>query len=85
MTCEGCSGAVNRVLSRLEGKKKELEFEQVPISLFFFVLFEGVSNIEINMEGQRVYVTTSLSSDEVLAVIKKTGRETEYIGTKSAP
>ena len=53
--------------------------------MFFFVLFEGVSNIEINMEGQRVYVTTSLSSDEVLAVIKKTGRETEYIGTKSAP
>ena len=30
MTCEGCSGAVNRVLGRLEGKNKDI----VIISLF---------------------------------------------------
>jgi hypothetical protein len=35
------------------------------------------------MEKQRVYVeTTSLSSDDVLGALKKTGRETSYIGIK---
>ena len=35
--------------------------------------------VEINMEEQLVIVTTTLSSDELLATIKKTGRETEFI------
>ena len=41
-----------------------------------------MNKIDIDMEGQKVYVTTALPSDEVLAVIKKTGRDTQYIGTK---
>jgi copper chaperone len=60
MTCEGCSGAVNRVLGRVA----------------------EVTNVEIDMEGQKVLVTTTLSSDEVLAKIKKTGRECSYVGVK---
>ena len=38
--------------------------------------------VDINMEAQRVFVTTTLSSDEVFATIKKTGREAEYISSK---
>jgi copper chaperone len=37
--------------------------------------YSEVTNVEIDMEGQKVLVTTTLSSDEVLAKIKKTGRE----------
>ena len=41
-----------------------------------------VEKVDISMEGQRVLVTTSLSSDEVLAALKKTGRETSFVGKK---
>ena len=41
-----------------------------------------VSNVEIDMEGQKVLVTSTLSGDEVLAKIKKTGRECSYVGVK---
>ena len=34
------------------------------------------------MVDQKVFVTTSLSSDEVLAMLKKTGREVTYVGLK---
>ncbi len=40
----------------------------------------AVTKTDINMEQQRVYVTTTLSSEEVLAILKKTGREVTYIG-----
>eukprot|EP00118_Oscarella_pearsei_P024845 m.306925 g.306925 ORF g.306925 m.306925 type:complete len:72 (+) comp41720_c0_seq1:147-362(+) len=58
MTCEGCSGAVNRVLKRLE----------------------EVENIEIDMEGQKVTVTSTLDSDTLLEKIKKTGKACSYAG-----
>lgn len=60
MTCSGCTGAVQRVLGRLQ----------------------EVQNVEIDMEKQKVYVTSSLSGEEVLATIKKTGRECSYVGIK---
>ena len=54
-----------------------------PSSFFFFLPYgTEVEKVDINMEGQRVLVTTSLSSDEVLAALKKTGRETSFVGTK---
>ena len=43
----------------------------------------GVSKVEINMDAQRVYVTSTLSGQELLEVLKKTGRECRYIGVKS--
>ncbi|XP_030745646.1 copper transport protein ATX1 [Sitophilus oryzae] len=58
MTCEGCSGAVERVL----GKHKD-----------------KIANVEINLKEQQVKVTTTLSANEVLELIKKTGKNTEYI------
>lgn len=40
-----------------------------------------VSKVDIDMEKQRVYVTSSLPSDQILALIQKTGKATSYIGT----
>lgn len=62
MTCDGCSGAVERVLGRLKGK--------------------GVDNVLISLPEQKVSVTSTLSADELLDVIKKTGKKTTYVGTQ---
>ncbi|GJQ86620.1 hypothetical protein Trydic_g15724 [Trypoxylus dichotomus] len=59
MTCEGCSGAVQRVLNKFQGK--------------------GVEKFDIDLKGQKVEVTSSLSSDEVLDIIRKTGKEVVYV------
>ncbi|KAL5460175.1 hypothetical protein EMCRGX_G033603 [Ephydatia muelleri] len=60
MSCEGCSNAVNRVLSRQQ----------------------DIKNIKFDMEKQKVYVETSMSGEDVLAIIKKTGRECSYVGVQ---
>ncbi|KAJ5490570.1 hypothetical protein LT330_008601 [Penicillium expansum] len=54
MTCGGCSGAVERVLKKLE----------------------GVKTFDVSLETQTVNVTTepTLSYDNVLEKIKKTGK-----------
>ena len=44
-----------------------------------------VSKVEIDMEGQKVMVTSTLSGDDLLAKIKKTGRECSYVGIKDNP
>ncbi|XP_063375320.1 copper transport protein ATOX1 [Cydia amplana] len=62
MTCEGCSGAVERVLSRLKG--------------------QGVDAVDISLPEQKVSVTSTLSADQLLEVIKKTGKNTTYVGTQ---
>lgn len=52
----------------------------VTCNLLFF-LPGGIDNIEIDMEKQRVYVTSALSSDELLETIKKAGKTCSYVGT----
>ena len=42
----------------------------------------GVTKVEFDMEAQKVFVESSLTSDELLATIKKTGRECSYVGVK---
>ncbi|XP_022906228.2 copper transport protein ATOX1 [Onthophagus taurus] len=59
MTCDGCSGAVERVLNKIKDK--------------------GIEKVDIDMAEQKVLVKTSLSAQEILEVIKKTGKSTEYI------
>ncbi|KAL3265243.1 hypothetical protein HHI36_009457 [Cryptolaemus montrouzieri] len=61
MTCEGCSGAVERVLGKLKDK--------------------GVQDFSISLPEQKVQVKTSLSSEEILETIKKTGKEVKYIAS----
>jgi copper chaperone len=47
------------------------------------ILFpDQVEKVDINLDGKEVYVTSNLSSDELLEVIKKTGKETSYVGLK---
>ncbi|XP_023221261.1 copper transport protein ATOX1-like [Centruroides sculpturatus] len=62
MTCEGCSGAVKRVLDKLGDK---------------------INKVDIDLEKQRVYVESSMSSEELLAAIKKTGKTCSYVGVKT--
>ena len=50
--------------------------------MIIFLSPGGVDNIEIDMEKQRVYVTSAqLSADELLETIKKAGKACSYIGT----
>ena len=50
---------------------------------FFYHHFSiAVKKIEFDMDAQKVFVESSLSGDELLAVIKKTGRECSYVGLK---
>lgn len=41
---------------------------------------EGIVDWKIELENKRVFVTATLSHDEVLEIIKKTGKETEFVG-----
>ena len=60
MSCEGCSGAAKRVISKLG---------------------DSIQNFEADIPKQRVYVTTSLSADEVKAQLEKTGKEAKFIAS----
>ncbi|GLV35796.1 Antioxidant 1 copper chaperone [Carabus blaptoides fortunei] len=62
MTCEGCSGAVKRVLDKHKAS--------------------GIENVDINLKDQTVKVLTALPSQEVLEIIKKTGKSVEYVSAK---
>ncbi|XP_026278841.1 copper transport protein ATOX1 [Frankliniella occidentalis] len=62
MTCEGCSGAVERVLGKLKG--------------------QGVDAVQIDLPGQLVSVTSTLTSDQLLESLKKTGKAVSYVGLK---
>ncbi|GAA5999479.1 hypothetical protein JCM5350_006657 [Sporobolomyces pararoseus] len=54
MTCEGCSGAIDRVLKKTD----------------------GINSYEVSLDTQEVIVRTrEISYEDVLAKIKKTGKE----------
>ncbi|KAF9316313.1 Cytosolic copper metallochaperone [Podila horticola] len=58
MTCSGCSGAVTRVLTKLQ----------------------GVDSFDVSLETQKVTVeSATLSKEEILAVIRKTGKAAEIV------
>lgn len=74
MTCEGCANAARRVLGKLGGRS----FSFVP-SRCSSVL-DKVSNVDIDVAAKTVKVTTTASHDEILETLKKTGKETKFIG-----
>ncbi|XP_011876153.1 PREDICTED: copper transport protein ATOX1 [Vollenhovia emeryi] len=41
----------------------------------------GIDDVEINLPEKKVLVTTALSSDEILATLKKTGKTCQFLGT----
>lgn len=71
MTCGGCSGAVERVLKKLEGKRRATCFIAILTRWFL-----GVKTFDVSLESQTVNVTAepTLSYDDVLEKIKKTGK-----------
>ncbi|XP_069703201.1 copper transport protein ATOX1 [Periplaneta americana] len=40
---------------------------------------QGVDKVDISLENQSVLVTSTLSADQLLEIIKKTGKTTSYI------
>ena len=89
MTCGGCSGAVDRVLKKLDGKlpTKERPTEEalpfLPLSTPSNLphtnkASPGVKSYEVSLEDQTADVVTegdALSYAAVLEKIKKTGKE----------
>ncbi|XP_059607652.1 copper transport protein ATOX1 [Phlebotomus argentipes] len=59
MTCEGCSGAVKRVLGKLE---------------------QQIEDVNIDLESKIVLVKSNMTSEQLLEVIRKTGKTTNYLG-----
>ena len=55
MMCTGCSGAVERVLGKME----------------------GVQSFAVNLETQKVTVVGTVTMEEVVAAIAKTGKAVE--------
>ena len=55
MMCTGCSGAVERVLGKME----------------------GVQSFDVNLETQKVTVVGTVTQEEVVAKIAKTGKAGE--------
>jgi hypothetical protein len=49
---------------------------------FCFFQGQGVEEVDISLEDQTVLVTSTLSADQLLETIKKTGKTTSYVGVK---
>lgn len=46
-------------------------------------LKEKVEKVDIDLDNKKVFVTSTLSSDELLETLKKTGKEVNYVGPKN--
>ncbi|GAC75787.1 copper chaperone [Moesziomyces antarcticus T-34] len=79
MTCSGCSGAVERVLSKLQGRPLPLHrpcrLDTRSHALLPFAWMQGVDSYDVSLESQSVVVRGSAPFDTVLEKIKKTGKE----------
>lgn len=74
MTCGGCSGAVDRVLKKLEGMLlPPLPFATALDTTNAAIV--GVESYEVSLENQNAKVVTSLPYETVLAKIAKTGKK----------
>jgi len=43
---------------------------------------QGVENVEIDLPNHKVFVTSTLEADNLLEIIKKTGKKSSYVGEK---
>ncbi|GAV00246.1 hypothetical protein RvY_11127 [Ramazzottius varieornatus] len=62
MTCEGCSGAIQRILEKQKGN--------------------GVSDYQIDLPNKKVYIDSTLPSDQLLATLQKSKKDVKYVGVK---
>lgn len=77
MTCEGCSNTVQKVLNKFQGFIYNI-FWYYFISILI-LLGKGIDKINIDLKNQKVEVTSTLTSDEILNIIKKTGKDVVYV------
>jgi copper chaperone len=77
MSCGGCSGAVERVLKKLDGEPALSQIPQRPWPIHLLItMFPGVKSYNVSLETQSADIVTeeSLDYDTVLEKIKKTGK-----------
>jgi len=72
MTCSGCSGAVTRVLEKARADGMSFFPPRGPIANDYI---SGVSSYTVDLATQEVVVQGTIPYDDVLAKIKKTGKE----------
>lgn len=84
MTCGGCSGAIDRVLKKLDGMLTFSWRHLLPLPCCSssstsanknFSLSPGVDSYEVSLEKQTAVVTTELPYETVLEKIYKTGKK----------
>lgn len=78
MTCGGCSGAVTRVLSKKEGTCEIIGKALAVTHVHCVRRLLGVDSFDVSLEKQEVIVRGTAPYDDVLATIKKTGKEVCY-------
>lgn len=76
MTCGGCSGAVERVLKKLEGKLHFTPGSDSSLLVSANISLLGVKEYDVSLESQTATIKTEESLDytTVLEKIKKTGK-----------
>lgn len=83
---------INNFLSSQKGEVKEYEYE-VKMSCSkcsatikkILLTNELVEEVRIIISRQRVYVRTSLPPEEILDMIRNTGRNAKYLGERQFP
>jgi copper chaperone len=75
MTCGGCSGAVNRVLGKLDGPSLPLPSRSQ--RAYWHTIITGVRSYDVSLDTQSATVVAdpSLPYETVLRTIKKTGKK----------
>lgn len=78
MSCGGCSGAIDRVLKKLDGKlcpHESAHRRKAMWLTFCFPFLPGVESYEVSLENQKAKVVTGLPYETVLEKIAKTGKK----------
>lgn len=55
---------------------------RLPTKMWFLHFADKVEKVNINLEAKTVTVTSNLSSDELLAQLRKSGKTVSYVGVK---
>ena len=85
MTCEGCAKAVRTLVSKVPGMLFACTLASRcrggAEDLTFFWVQLGVEEVNIDVAKKQVLVKGTASSDDLLAAIKKTGKETTLVSS----
>ena len=75
MTCGGCSGAVSRALSKVEGTHPSCDGGETGVDC---TCCAGIT-YDVSLEKQTVVVKGDVPYEDVLEKIKKTGKEVSRV------